>query len=163
VWYDEDKGGHGIEMYKRVLLPLDGSQVAEQALPHAVAQAEHFEAQLILLRVIEPFPPVRGLSHTDLRQIREQSQEWAGEYLDGIAETPRKRGVSVVKSTVEGQAGTAILQFAEANQVDLIVICTRGRSGVSRWLMGSVADRVSRGANVPVLLVRATQEEPHET
>jgi nucleotide-binding universal stress UspA family protein len=142
---------------------LDGSQVAEQALPHAVAQAKHFEAELILLRVIEPFPPVRGLSHTDLRQIREQSQEWAGEYLDGIAKIPRQRGVSVVTSTVEGQSGAAILQFAEANQVDLIVICTRGRSGVSRWLMGSVADRVTRGARMPVLLVQATHEEAQES
>jgi nucleotide-binding universal stress UspA family protein len=163
VWYDEDKGRRGIEMYKRVLLPLDGSQVAEQALPHAVAQAEHFKAELILLRVVEPFPPIRGLSPADLRRIREQSQEWAGEYLDGIAKIPKQRGVSVVTTTAEGQAGAAILQFAEANQVDLIVICTRGRSGVSRWLMGSVADRVSRGANIPVLLVQAKQEEPPET
>jgi nucleotide-binding universal stress UspA family protein len=58
-------------------------------------------------------------------------------------------------ATVEGRANEVILQFAEANQIDLIVICTRGRSGLSRWLMGSVADRVVRGARVPVLLVRA--------
>ena len=146
-------------MYKRVLLPLDGSAIAEQALPHAVAQAEHFRAELILLRVLEPFPHVRGLSHADLARIREQTQEWASEYLDGIAEIPRQRGVAIQKASIEGPANTAILQYAEANQVDLIVLCTRGRSGVSRWLMGSVADRVVRGANVPVLLVRAVQEE----
>jgi nucleotide-binding universal stress UspA family protein len=163
VWYDDDKGGYGIEMYKRVLLPLDGSQVAEQALPHAVAQAEHFGAELILLRVVEPFPPVRGLSHADLGRIWEQTQEWAHEYLDGIAESPKQRGISVITTTVEGQSGAAILQFAEANQVDLIVICTRGRSGVSRWLMGSVADRVTRGARMPVLLVQATHEEAQES
>lgn len=150
-------------MYKRVLLPMDGSAAAEQALPYAVTQAERFGAELILLRVVEPFPHVRGLSQADLVRIREQTQEWAREYLDGIAEMPRQRGVSVVRSTVEGPAKAAILQFAEANQVDLIVICTRGRSGVSRWLMGSVADRVVRGANIPVLLVRAVQEEKHET
>lgn len=150
-------------MYKRVLLPMDGSAVAEQALPHAVTQAEHFGAELILLRVVEPFLHVRGLSHADLARIREQTQEWAHEYLDGIAEIPQQRGVSVQKATVEGHANAAILQFAEANQVDLIVICTRGRSGVSRWLMGSVADRVVRGAAIPVLLVRAVQEEKRET
>ena len=150
-------------MYKRVLLPLDGSAVAEEALPHAVAQAERFGAELILLRVVEPFPYVRGLSHANLVQIREQTQEWAREYLDGLAKIPRQQGISVQKATVEGQANAAILQFAEANQVDLIVICTRGRSGVSRWLMGSVADRVVRGASIPVLLVRAAQEEKHET
>ena len=53
-------------MYKRVLLPLDGSALAEQALPHAIAQAERFGAELILLRVLEPFPLVRGLSLRDL-------------------------------------------------------------------------------------------------
>ena len=61
-------------------------------------------------------------------------------------------------SMTEGKAAVEITQFAEANHVDLIVMSTRGRSGVSRWLMGSVADRVVRGAAVPVLLVRARKE-----
>jgi nucleotide-binding universal stress UspA family protein len=142
-------------MYQRILLALDGSPVAEQALPYAVVQAEHFGAKLVLLRVVEPFPLVRGLSQGDLARIQDQTQEWARTYLEEVAKTPLERGVPVQMATVEGRANEVILQFAEANQIDLIVICTRGRSGLSRWLMGSVADRVVRGARVPVLLVRA--------
>jgi len=149
-------------MYKRILLPLDGSAVAEQALPHAVAQAERFEAELILLRVVEPFPHVRGLSASDLSRIREQTAEWTRTYLKGLAKHARGQGVIAQMATAEGRPNLAILEYSEANQVDLIVICTRGRSGFSRWLLGSVADRVVRGANIPVLLVRATKEREDE-
>jgi nucleotide-binding universal stress UspA family protein len=94
-----------------------------------------------------------------LARIKEQTQEWAGEYLERLAADARKQGVAVQKATFEGRPNAAILQFAEANQEDLIVICTRGRSGFRRWLMGSVADRVVRGTTVPVLLVRAAKEK----
>jgi nucleotide-binding universal stress UspA family protein len=142
-------------MYQRVLLPLDGSEMAEQALPHAVAQAESFGAELILLRILEPFPYVRGMSPVQLADIREHSDEWAREYLGHLTAGLQGRDLEVKTAIVEGSPGLVITQYAEANQVDLIVICSRGRSGLSRWLMGSVADRVMRGAGVPVLLVKA--------
>jgi nucleotide-binding universal stress UspA family protein len=142
-------------MYERILLPLDGSQTAEQALPHAVTQAERFGAELILLRVLEPFPPVRSISPADLAAIRQQSGEWARQYFERITDDLGDRGFPIQPQIVEGRPNVVILQYAEENDVDLIVICSRGRSGLSRWLMGSVADRVIRGAAVPVLLVRA--------
>ena len=142
-------------MYERILLPLDGSPVAEQALPYAVAQAKRFGAELILLRVVEPFPHVRGLSAGDLSRIKRQTAEWSRTYLERLAHRVREEGIAVQTGTVEGQPNLAILEFSETKQVDLIVICTRGRSGLSRWLMGSIADRVVRGARTPVLLVRA--------
>ncbi len=141
-------------MYKRVLLPLDGSPLAEQALPHAIAQARYAEAELILLRVVEPFAQARGLSVADLERIREQTEVWSREYLGRIAADVQQQGVSVQTATVEGRPHVAIAEYAESNQVDLIVMSTRGQSGLSRWFMGSVADRVVRGAMVPVLLVR---------
>lgn len=146
-------------MYKRILLPLDGSALAEQALPYAIAQAEQFGATLILLRVLEPFPHFRGMSAADIDLIKEQTSEWAQEYLDQLVADIRASGVSAQAAIVEGRPSVTILQFSEENQVDLIVTCTRGRSGVSRWLMGSVADRVVRGATVPVLLVRTREEK----
>jgi nucleotide-binding universal stress UspA family protein len=146
-------------MFKRILLPLDGSAIAEQALPHAIAQAERFGALLILLRVLEPFPYMRGMSAADIDSVKRQTAEWAQEYLDLLVADTGEKGISVRAAVVEGRPNVTILQFAEKNQVDLIVLCSRGRSGLSRWLMGSVADRVLRGSTVPVLLVRARKEE----
>jgi nucleotide-binding universal stress UspA family protein len=144
-------------MYKHVLIPLDGSALAEQALPHAVAQARHFQAELTLLRVVEPFAHGRGISLADLERIRQQTHAWACEHLERLAVDIRQQGVLVQTVTIDGRPHTGIAEFAETNQVDLIVMSTRGQSGLSRWLMGGVADRVVRGATVPVLLVRAAQ------
>ncbi len=144
-------------MYKRVLLPLDRSAMAEQALRHALAQAERSGAELILLRVLEPLTNVRGLSDGDLEDMRAFSLQRAQEYLDDLVASADREGIRIRTAIVEGRPHEAVLRYAEANQVDLIVICTRGRSGFSRWLMGGVADRVVRGAKVPVLLVRAEQ------
>jgi nucleotide-binding universal stress UspA family protein len=146
-------------MYNRVLIPLDGSLMAEQALPHAIAQARQFHAELILLRVVEPFAHARGMSRADLERIRQQTRIWADEYLERIAADIQQQEVLVRKVTIDGLPHTGIAEFAETNQVDLIVMSTRGQSGLSRWLMGSVADRVVRGATVPVLLVRAAKKK----
>jgi nucleotide-binding universal stress UspA family protein len=147
------------KLYKRILLPLDGSALAEQALPYAMAQAERFEAELVLIRVVEPLPRVGGgMSQSAFDRAEEEMKAWAQSYLKDLAAGIKERSIPVQVVTMRGQASKAIVQFAEANQVDLIVISTRGQSGLSRWLMGSVADRVLRGAKAPVLLVRAQKE-----
>ena len=146
-------------MYKRVLIPLDGSALAEQALPHAIAQAACFQAELILLKVLESFPHARGMSLGDLERIKQQARTWALEYLERLATDVRQQGITAQAVAIDGRPHVEIPQFAETNQVQLIVMSTRGQSGLSRWLMGSVADRVVRGATVPVLLVRTRREE----
>ncbi|OQY18686.1 MAG: hypothetical protein B6I34_10370 [Anaerolineaceae bacterium 4572_32.1] len=147
-------------MYKRIVLPLDGSDLAERALPHAVAQAERFGAELILLRVLEPIVPTGTLAPQSAnRQAETLTGAWAAEYLERVAAGVREHGVSVSTVAIEGRPRKKILEFAETNKIDLIVLSTRGRSGPSRWLMGGVADRVVRGANVPVLLVRAVKKK----
>ena len=144
-------------MYRRILLPLDGSDVAEQALPFALAQAERFRAQLTLLRAVEPILYNRSLATLD--DARQERLDWAREYLEGVATRIRERGIQVEVVITEDAPHVAITGFAEANEVDLIALCSRGHSGPSRWLMGSVADRIVRGASVPVLLVRAQQKQ----
>ena len=146
-------------MYKRILIALDGSALAEQALSHAVAQAERFGAELFLLRVLEPFPQAGILWQADVKRAESQAIDQAQDYLEELANRLRDRGLTVKPTVIQGQPGLAVVRFAETNDVDLIVICTRGRSGPSRWLMGSVADRVVRGATVPVLLVRAEKQQ----
>ena len=79
----------------------------------------------------------------------------AGGYLERVATGIRERGIKVEVIVTEEAPTAAITRYAETTQVDLIALCSRGRTGPSRWLMGSVADRIVRGATVPVLLVRA--------
>ena len=87
----------------------------------------------------------------------------AREYLDRIAGGALELGIPVQMVTIGGRPHYQIIQYAETNQVDLIVMSTRGQSGLSRWLMGSVSDRVVRGANVPVLMVRAQKKESQKS
>ena len=147
-----------MSMHKRVLLPLDGSVMAEQALPYAVAQAERFRSELILLRAVGLSLNNIGQSPEEVGWVQKQMGEWARDYLESIATQVRVEGIPVkVVVLLQAPPHEAITQFAEDNSVDLIVICSRGQSGPSRWLMGSVADRVVRGAATPVLLVRASE------
>jgi nucleotide-binding universal stress UspA family protein len=146
-------------MYERVLVPLDGSALAEQALPHAVAIVKRFQAELILLRVLVPLPRPPAAIPAVLQKAEEATMKFAREYLERLEADVQERDVKVQKATTVGRPHLQIIQYAETNQVDLIVMSTRGQSGLSRWLMGSVADRVVRGAGVPVLLVRARKEE----
>jgi nucleotide-binding universal stress UspA family protein len=146
-------------MYRRILVPLDGSKLAEQALPHAIAQARGFGASLVMLRVAETLPHSPGVSAADLDRIKKQTIEWAQDYLERVTAQVRDQGIQVESAIVEGRPNAEIIRFAESNSIDLIVLSSRGRSGFSRWLVGSVADRVVRGARVPVLLVRAKERE----
>lgn len=146
-------------MYKRILLPLDGSPLAEQALPHAIALAEHYHSELILMRVLIPLPSPPTTTEAALQRATEEMAILAREYLERVAAGIREHGIPVQMITIGGRPHYQILQYSETNQVDLIVMCSHGQSGLSRWMIGSVADRVIRGANVPVLLVRAHEKE----
>ncbi|MBG7609663.1 MAG: universal stress protein [Anaerolineae bacterium] len=145
-------------MYHRILLPLDGSLLAEQALPHAVALAEYFQAELILLKVLTPLSINLNLSPDFVKNAEAATQKLAGEYLDQVA--ARIQGKEIAKNivTVTGRPHEEIVRFAETEQVDVVVMSTRGHSGISRWLMGSVADRVARSVNTPVFLIRTQKD-----
>jgi nucleotide-binding universal stress UspA family protein len=140
-------------MYQRILLPLDGSTEAEKALIHGINLANLSGAELILLRIVEPFPPVRSVSPAELRTIKEHAKDWAEDYFERIAADLREQNIPHETVILEGRASVMIAQFAEQNEIDLILISSRGRTGFTRWLMGSVADRVIRGTTIPVLLV----------
>ena len=146
-------------MYKRILLPLDGSPLAEQALPHAIAIAERFQSELILLQVLVPLPRAPTTTEATVLRAEEATAALVREYLKRVAASVQEPSITVQVITIEGRPHFQILQYAETNQVDMIVMCSRGQSGLSRWMVGSVADRVMRGANVPVLLVRAQKKE----
>ena len=146
-------------MYNRILLPLDGSAIAEQALPHAIALVERFQAELIILRTFEPLAEKIGMMGDLVKRAEDETRAIAEKYIENISASVQERGIRVKSIIIEGRPHSEIVRFAETEQVDLIVISTHGQSGLTRWLLGSVADRVARGVSVPVLLVRSQEAE----
>ena len=149
-------------MYQKILVPLDGSELAECVLPHVESIAKGCGVQsVILLRVIEPFhSPISGddgggPSEEDMKSFNSQNRAEAESYLSQLAGQVKYDGAVIQSEVIFGKAAESIAEYATKNQVDLIAIASHGRSGVSRWVWGSVADRVLRSACVPVLVVRA--------
>lgn len=145
-------------MYTHILCTLDGSPLAEQALPHALTMAKMFGARLTLLRVVEvpPLPVLPELATVEIELLPQLEQE-ARAYIEQKVAELKEEGVVVQGDVVEGRAAEAIADYASENNVDLIVMATHGRSGLSRWAFGSVAERVLRQAHCPVLLIRASE------
>ena len=142
-------------MYKRILLPLDGSLLAEQALSHAIALAKCFQSEIVVLQV--QIPLLRSAEKADAAVLRADNEITVHirEYLESVTASIQEHGIKAQMITSKGRPHFEIIQYAEMNQVDLIVLSARGQSGLSRWMMGSVTDRVVRGASAPVLIVRA--------
>ena len=143
-------------MYTSILVPLDGSPLAERALPYAEGLARAGGARLVLVRAALAHT-IPGLNH---RQAEMAALEEAASYLEEVARPLRARGLTVDTAVPYGKAAEMIVEEMTSREVDLIVMATHGRSGLGRWVYGSVAEGVlSRGA-LPVLLVRAWQAAP---
>jgi nucleotide-binding universal stress UspA family protein len=141
-------------MYKKILVPLDGSELAVKALDHAEKLAKTFDAEIILFQVV-PFMPIYGSPELVTPLIIDEKQkETAERYLTDLAEQLKKRGqkVSAVVKTGQ-QVAVEIIDFAKEVKADLIVMCTHGRSGITRWVLGSVAHKVLTRAETPILLI----------
>jgi nucleotide-binding universal stress UspA family protein len=147
-------------MYKRILVPLDGSKLAEQAIPHAATLAEQFGAEIVLLKVLGPLPDPSMAGRGVVRSAEAASAQLARDYLEVVAANLRDQAIPTQTGTIEGKPYIEIVRFAENHEIDLIVMSTRGYSGLSRWLLGSVADRVVRGATIPLLLVQVRDDAP---
>jgi nucleotide-binding universal stress UspA family protein len=152
---------------RRVLVPLDGSEEAEAVLQPA-ADLAGADAEYTLFRVVDPLPVVgldaplyspRG-DGPPSRRLQIAAEE-ARAYLDGPARRLRGRGARVeTRTAVDPSPGAAILYGAAAAKCDLIALATHGRGGLARLLLGSVADKVVRGAAVPVLVHRTAAQPP---
>lgn len=153
-------------MYDRILVPLDGSPLAERVLDHLAPFATVGKTEVLLVRVISlagiaAAPP--GTYERILTLTTENMEQEATLYLDERKRELRALGYRVRTLVAEGEAASVICDLAEAHQVDMIAMSTHGRSGVSRWALGSVADHVVRVASKPVMLVRGTIAPPsHE-
>jgi nucleotide-binding universal stress UspA family protein len=151
-------------MYNRILVPLDGSKLAECVIPHVINLAEEFKSrEVILLRVCQQasiladYPadmPEPWEEH--VKAINTYSTQQCGLYLDNIEKQLKDAGLKNIRTVGKlGDAAKEITEFADKADVDLIVMATHGRSGPGRWAYGSVAEKVTRATMVPVLTIKA--------
>ena len=130
--------------------------MARKALDEAERLARFFNAEITLFEVV-PFMPIYGSPELVTPLIVDEKQkELAEKYLASLAEELKKRDINVTTMVRTGQqVAVEIIEFAKESGADLIVMCTHGRSGISRWLLGSVTLRVLGHAGTPILLVRS--------
>jgi nucleotide-binding universal stress UspA family protein len=146
---------------KTTFVPLDGSGLAEKALPHAVALAKRLKLAVQLLRVYalpsDVYIVADGVIAQGAVQFREATHKEAERYLEGKVESLRAEGLDhVIGTAMEGDAASEIIDLAAKTANSLIVMSTHGRSGIGRWLLGSVADKAIQHSRAPVLLIRAS-------
>lgn len=146
-------------MYKKLMVPMDGSELAECVLPHVEAVARAFRAEVEVIRVIEPIVLLtRGgiaLTEKEIKQIEMHSKSEAENYLARIIGLLSSKGIKAQSKAIRGKIAESLVDYAKSSGADLIIMATHGRSGISRWFLGSIADRVLRTSHVPVLLIRA--------
>jgi nucleotide-binding universal stress UspA family protein len=148
------------EMYKRMLIPLDGSELAEVVLPYAKELAGRLGLELTLLHVCEPLgSAAQFMCRAYLEHAAEIIQKQSREVQSKTGAPAGEKAVEVQVHVADGHPAEEILRYAEENRIDLILMASHGRSGVRLWALGSVADKVLRKSKVPIWLVRANIPE----
>lgn len=155
-------------MYKNIMVPLDGSELAECVLPHVDIFVTGCQVETItFVRVVEPAPARYSEISTTanpheyeniqkkVEKIEEERRSSANQYLNHIIARVKKGGTAFKAVVLAGHVADKLADYVEPNKIDLVLIATHGRSGISRWVRGSIADKVLRSSSVPVLMVRA--------
>jgi len=146
-------------MYDRILVPTDGSECADSAVEHAIDIARQYDAELHVLSVVD----ARDVSHSapaiSIEQVEQTLRERAESVVEEVAARAEEAGVSVVTAVEPGLPDDAVVEYADEHDCDLIVMGTHGRTGLERYLLGSVTERTVRRSTVPVLTVRQTESE----
>jgi len=144
-------------MYKKILVPLDGSKLAEVALPHAESLAIKYDAELILLSVVTP-PIMTGRGPESMKLFEEQIDtlmQDAELYLKGLKGSFEKRGIKAEILVQYGSAVESIIKTVDVQSVDLVLIASHGRSGLTRVFFGSVAAGVLNRIEQPLMVLRS--------
>jgi nucleotide-binding universal stress UspA family protein len=144
-------------MFQHILVPLDGSSRAEQALPVAARLAQATSGTVVLLRVVSlpaEFMFYPAADPDVVQSIIDDDLEEARNYLDCLTRVSSLSGVHTETAVIVGQAASTVLWMVGARRIDLIVMCSHGYTGMKRWILRSVAEKVAHHAPVPVLLLR---------
>jgi nucleotide-binding universal stress UspA family protein len=141
----------------KIIAPLDGSDIGEVALPYAEAIAISARATIHLVQVISPPGTVEAnlLGGPDWRKFVNAMRDAGENYLKNIAERLSSKDIKVTYEILTGDPADKIVEYAAAKGASLIAMSTHGRTGLTRWVLGSVADKVLHGARIPILLVRS--------
>ena len=156
-------------MYEKIVVPLDGSKLAECVLPHVEELAKSCNTKEVILvtvteriightrvaRFAQPIGPLPSEPVLKIPVAIGKKQREGQRYLNRIAKGLQKKGIKVRVEVLLGNPAEEITSFAEHDSADLIVIASHGRSGLSRWAYGSVADKVFRASCAPILMIRA--------
>jgi len=141
-------------MLNHILIPLDGSSLAECVLPHAVALAQPFDATLTLLQVLDRPPTISRSQSIPLLDWHIRKAE-ATSYLDGVSGRLKEMHLDVQTVVTEGRIAEQVVEFAHGNDIDMILLSSHGRSGLSGWNISSVVQKVALMACLPTMIVRA--------
>ena len=147
-------------MYQKVLVPLDGSELAEYSLPHVINLAkEGSVGEVILLNVVHNFDitNIEGAIsfYRDLEGMRKKAMDDSNKYLAGVASRLGSEGIKVRAESLEGgRPADIISDYAQKNGIDLLIIVTHGYTGLKKMMFGSVAIELIHNAHMPVLLIR---------
>jgi nucleotide-binding universal stress UspA family protein len=147
-------------MYRKIMVPLDGSAMAECVLPHVETIGRGCSAvKIVLVRVEEPVeaPAAARIRFTEkeIKEFESDKVALAQDYLDKLAAKLGYDWVQVETRVLAGPVSQQLVDYAKNNEIDLIVLATHGRSGIGRWVWGSTADRLLRYSCTPVFMVRA--------
>jgi len=137
-------------MFKKILVPLDGSKLAEKILPRVKKLVGPGQGEIHFIRAVVSY----RIDPKEEKEEREKLMQDAWNYLEKVVSRLRKKRMRAYATVVYGKDAVQICDFARKNKFDLIAMATHGRSGISRWALGSVADKVLNCSVVPVMLIR---------
>jgi nucleotide-binding universal stress UspA family protein len=141
-------------LFKRILVPLDGSKNAEKVLPIVVAEAKHHGAVIVLLRIIAPLRQSLMTSPSIIDQAYKHIGDIARDYLEEVADRFRREDLEVEVHIIQGLPARRTLEFAQESACDLIVIGTHGETGASQWRFGGIANKVIKAkSSIPMLVI----------
>jgi nucleotide-binding universal stress UspA family protein len=147
-------------MFKSILVPLDGSTLSERAIPVAARMARASGAEVVLLRVVRPRVEYRygaylvQMPSSTIENMVQTDLDDAARYLESVAAASDLTGVHTTTEVDSGSAAAMILQTVQARHIGLVVMSSHGDTGIKRWVLGSVAQKVARHASAPVLVLR---------
>jgi nucleotide-binding universal stress UspA family protein len=146
------------KLVKKILAPLDGSKLGEAAIPFAVEIANKTGAEIVLFRVVEPVAnfagPTGEIAWNFISTYEKNAQASVINYLERIRQSLSGVRSGLEMATGEGQPASEIIDYAQVNDIDLIAMSTHGRSGIGRWVYGSVTEKVLHSGDQPVLVVQ---------